>query len=229
MIDEIDLSQELSWFYEARTKRVVANLKKNNINAVYAPDKKKALAAVIDVIPEGARVVRGDSISVDQVGVIEELKKRNRNEVIDPFEFEHGEEQDKVQREAFLADVFITGANAVTLDGKLVSTDGHGNRVAPVIFGPKKVVLVIGANKIVSDLESALKRIREIAAPINAKRQALKHNRADFAQLPCVITGFCADCNHEWRICRYTTIIEGSMLSEKDRINVVLVGEALGI
>ncbi len=236
MIDETDLSQELRWFYEERSKRVVAKLQKMNVNAIYTPTRDQALAVVMGMIPEGAKVARGDSISVDQVGVIDELKKRNRNEIIDPFERDaegrtilKGKERYHAQRMAFLADVFITGANAITLDGKVVSTDAVGNRVAPVIFGPEKVVLVIGANKIVSDLESALRRVREIAAPINAKRHALKHHVPEFGQLPCAVTGVCTDCNHEWRICRYTIIIEGSMLREKGRINVVLVGEELGI
>ena len=236
MIDETDLSQELRWFYEERAKRVVTKLQKMNVNAIYTPTRDKALAAVMGMIPEGAKVARGDSVSVDQVGVIDELKKRNRNEVIDSFERDaegwpvlNDQDKHQAQKEAFFADVFITSANAVTLDGKVVSTDGLGNRVAPVIFGPEKVVLVIGANKIVKDLESALKRIHEVAAPINAKRHVLKHHRSEFEQLPCVVTGVCSDCNHEWRICRYTIIIEGSMVRDKDRINVVLVGEELGI
>jgi len=236
MIDETDLSQELRWFYEERAKRVVAKLQKMNVNAIYTPTRDKALAAVMGMIPEGAKVARGDSISVDQVGVIDELMKRNRNEVIDPFERDaegwpvlKGKDRRQAQKEAFFADVYITGANAITLDGKVVSTDGVGNRVAPVIFGPEKVVLVIGANKIVKDLEGALRRIHEIAAPINAKRHALKHDVPEYGLLPCVVTGVCTDCNHEWRICRYTIIIEGSMVREKDRINVVLVGEELGI
>lgn len=236
MIDETYLSRELKWYYEDRAKRVVANLQKMNVNAIYIPTRDKALAAIIGMIPEGTKVARGDSISVDQVGVIEELKKRNRNEIIDPFERDaegwpvlKGKERRQAQKEAFFADVFITGANAIILDGKVVSTDALGNRVAPVIFGPEKVILVIGANKIVKDLESALSRIHDIAAPINAKRHAIKHHRPNFGQLPCVVTGVCTDCNHEWRICRYTVIIEGSMVREKDRINVVLVGEELGI
>jgi L-lactate utilization protein LutB len=236
MADELDLSQEWQWFYEQRGKRVVSNLLKKNINAVFAADKAQALSLAMEMIPEGTKVVRGDSMSVDQVGVMEALKKRDRNVIIDAFERDaegrtvlKGRERRQAQKEAFHADVFITGANALTIDGKIVSTDAVGNRVAPVIFGPDKVILVVGANKIVSDLDAAMRRIREVAAPLNAKRHALKHHRVEFGQLPCAITGVCADCNSEWRICRYTTIIEGSMASEKGRINVVLVGEALGI
>jgi hypothetical protein len=104
-----------------------------------------------------------------------------------------------------------------------------GNRVAATIFGPEKVVVVVGANKIVKSVDEALERINNYAAPMNAKRHALKHGRDDFADLPCARTGICVDCNHPWRMCRYTVIIEGSMLREKGRINIVLVGEELGI
>ncbi|MAG13526.1 MAG: hypothetical protein CMN78_02900 [Spirochaetales bacterium] len=236
MIDENDLSQERTHIYGERCKKAAARLQKRNIHAVYASTREEALAEVIAMIPEDTKVVKGDSMSVDQVGVMDELKRRNRNEVIDPFDRDpdgrtvlQGEERRRAQKQAFLADIFITGANAVTLDGKIVSTDAVGNRVAPVIFGPEKVILVIGANKIVKDLESATRRVHEVAAPINAKRHALKHHLPEFGQLPCVITGSCTDCNQDWRICRFTVIIEGSMFPQKGRINVVLVGEELGI
>ena len=98
-----------------------------------------------------------------------------------------------------------------------------------MIFGPRKVILVIGANKIVKDVDEALERIHQVAAPMNAKRHALKHHSPDFGDLPCARTGRCIDCNHDWRICRYTVIIEGTMIEEKGKINVVLVGEELGI
>ena len=236
MIDENDLTQEKHWFYEERAKKAAARFQQVRINAVYAPDKQTALNAVMSLIPEGVKVVRGDSMSVDQVGVLEEVKKRNRNTIIDPFERDaqgntilRGRERYQAQKEAFFADVFITGANAITLDGKIVSTDAVGNRVAPVIFGPEKVILVVGANKIVDDLESALRRIREVAAPINAKRHALKHNHTEFGKLPCAVTGVCTNCNSDWRICHYTIVIEGAMAPQKDRIHMVIVGEELGI
>ena len=123
----------------------------------------------------------------------------------------------------------MVGSNAVTLDGKLVNTDGRGNRVAPMIYGPDRVIVVAGANKLVNDMEEALLRIRQIAAPVNVRRHYIKHNNPHFGELPCARTGSCADCNHDWRICRYTVIIEGAMPWERGRINVVLVGEELGI
>ncbi len=236
MIDENDLTEERKHFLNERGKKAAARLQTRNIHAVYVATREEALREVMSMIPEGAKVVRGDSMTVDQVGVIEELKRRNNNELIDPFERDadgrtvlQGDERRRAQKEAFFADVFITGANAVTLDGKIVSTDAVGNRVAPVIFGPEKVILVVGANKIVKDSEGAIRRIHETAAPINAKRHALKHHHPGFGKLPCVTTGSCTDCNHDWRICRFTVIIDGSLFPQKDRIHTVIVGEELGI
>ena len=139
------------------------------------------------------------------------------------------EERRRMQREAFLSDIFLTGTNAVTLDGKLVNIDGLGNRVAAMIFGPQKVIVVAGVNKIVKDENQALERIRQFAAPINARRHYTQHNRPEFSDLPCVRTGKCVDCNHKWRICHFTVIIEGAWFQEEARTNVVLVGEELGI
>ncbi|MFC1893362.1 lactate utilization protein [Chloroflexota bacterium] len=236
MIDETDISTERQWFYEQRAKTVINNLQKRNVDAQYVANRQEVLPVVLEMIPPGALIARGDSISFDQVGIIPELIMRNQNSIIDPFErTEDGyfatdiEERQRRQRECFFADILLTGTNAITLDGKLVNTDGMGNRVAAMIFGPKKVIVVAGVNKIVKDVNEALERIHEIAAPINARRHYLKHHSQEFGDLPCVRTGKCVDCNHDWRICRYTVIIEGTMFREKGRINVVLIGEELGI
>jgi LUD domain len=237
MIDETDITSETKWFYEERAKVVVNNLQKRNINAHYVANRTEALSALLEMIPEGTKVVRADSVSVDQVGIILALKRRNRNELVDPFEREtDGSLVPEVQthrwkmwREAFSADIFLSGTNAVTLDGKLVNIDATGNRVAPIIFGPEKVILIIGANKIVKDVNEAIDRIHNICAPINARRHALKHHLSELGELPCARTGRCVDCSHEWRICRATVIIEGAYARVKGRIHVVLVGEELGI
>ena len=98
-----------------------------------------------------------------------------------------------------------------------------------MIFGPAKVILVAGVNKIVKDVDEALERIHQIAGPVNARRHYLKHHAEELGNLPCVKTGNCAECHHEWKICNYTTIIDGAMPQHHRRINVVLVGEELGI
>ncbi len=237
MVDETDMSPEMKWFYEERAGVVVTNLKRRNMNAQYVSTRAEALSVVLGMIPEGAKVVCGDSVTVYQVGIIPALIKRNKNTVIDPFERqadgsfspEVKKNRHKMQREAFSADVFLAGTNAVTLDGKLVNTDGLGNRVAPMIFGPDKVILVIGANKIVEDVDEAMERIHNYCAPINARRHVLKPHFPELAELPCARTGRCVECSHEWRICRTTVIIEGSFARVKGRVNVVLMGVELGI
>ena len=237
MIDETDLSTEREWLYQERARIAVTNLQKKNINAQYVTTQAEALAVILDMIPGGATVVRGDSVTIDQIGIIPALKKRHQNKVIDPFERDADgalvakvqEERPRMQREAFFADVFLTGTNAITLDGKLVNTDAMGNRVAPMIFGPKKVIIVVGVNKLVKDVNEAMERIRQVAAPINARRHYLKHHQSKFSELPCVKTGRCVDCNHEWRICNSTVIIENAFHPNKGRINVVIVADELGI
>ncbi len=236
MVNETDLSQEKRWYAEERARIAVKQFRKRNINAQYVSSCRDARNTLLDMIPPGARVVRGDSVTIDQIGIVEELQKCRRNPVIYPLERKEDgsfaftpEERNRKCREAFSADVFLSGSNAVTLDGKLVNTDGVGNRVAPMLYGPDKVIVVAGVNKLVRDVNEALLRIRNVAAPLNARRHFRKHRAEHFGELPCVKTGVCADCSNDWRICHYTVIIEGAMGGNKDRINLVLVGEELGI
>ena len=236
MIDDKDINPEKQWLGEERAKVTVNNLQKRNINARYFARRQEARDAVLEMIPPGAVVARGDSITVDQVGIIPELIKRQQNAVLDPFQWDadgyyvdSAEDRQQMQRQAFFADVFLSGTNAVTMDGKLVNVDGLGNRVAAMIYGPAKVILVIGVNKIVKDVDEAMERISQVAAPLNARRHYLKHHYDEMGDLPCVRTGRCVDCTHDWKICCYRVIIEGVALSEKGRINVVLVGEDLGL
>jgi hypothetical protein len=237
MIDETDISLELQWYHQERAQAVIKSLQKKHINGFYAPNRQSALEQVLAMIPPGAYVVRGDSMTVDQVGIIEALIQRDQNRLCDVFHvnkdgthlYPKGEERPRLLQDAFTADIFITGSNAITLDGKIVNVDGMGNRVAPMIFGPAKVILVIGVNKIVNDEESARQRIRDIAAPLNVKRHLEKHHQDHLADLPCARTGRCVECNSENRICRYTVVINGADRLHNGRINVVLVGEDLGI
>lgn len=236
MMDETDITQEKAWYYSEYARATVANLQKRNFNAYFAPTRQEALSLTLGMVPEGVTVGLGDSITLHQVGTISELKRRNRNVILDPFERDQeghlvldDEPRLEMMRRIFFADVFLLGANAITRDGKVVNTDGRGNRVAPSIFGPTKVIIVAGANKIVHNVEEALRRIRQVAAPLNARRHFLKHNRPFYGDLPCVRTGQCSECNMGWRICRYTVIMEGARESERDRIHVVLVGEELGL
>jgi L-lactate utilization protein LutB len=222
--------------YEKWSQRAVANLTRRGINAQYAATRNEALSLVMDMIPSGVTVGTADSLTLLQVGVLSAIKQRGQNDLINPFERDEqgnrvfqGEEREDLKRKVLTCDVYVIGTNAVTLDGKLVNTDAGGNRVAAMIFGPRKVIIVAGANKIVTDADAAIRRIRELAAPENALRIGIKHNSSEHMELPCAKTGICADCNHPRRICRYTTIIEGVSTEHLGRINVVLVGERLGI
>lgn len=235
MIDERDISQEKAFYYKQRAQRVIENLEKRRMKGYYAASRQEALSLIMDLIPAGAVVARGDSITLDQIGLVEAILKRGQNTLINPFQIdEEGywikpEERLQMMRESFFADILVTGTNAISLDGKLVNIDGAGNRVAAMIFGPEKVILAVGVNKIVKDTEEGLQRIHQYAAPLNAKRHNLKHHDSLLAELPCVRTGVCADCRHEMRICNYTVIIDGAMPQHQGRINVVLIGEELGI
>jgi hypothetical protein len=204
--------------------RTLASLRRNNFGAVYVSGREEALRKVLELIPTGAVVGAGDSLTLKQIGVFEELERRGYR-VFWPFDdrVPKSERRD-VQRKALLTDVFLSGSNAVTVDGKIVNVDATGNRVGGMMFGPRKVVVVVGVNKIVENVERALERIRNVAAPLNAKR--IWEERG-WELLPCVKAGTCVDCNAENRICNVTTVME-----KKPRaidVTVVIVGEKLGL
>lgn len=247
MFDELNLSVERKWHYEVLAAKAIASLKKNYINAEYAVDRQEALSKVLDMIPEEATIGIGDSVTLYQIGLISQLESPKYKNVLnhlrrnpDGSRFYTYEEHYEIARKVLTSDVYLTSTNAITLDGKLVNVDGFGNRVAAMIFGPKKVIVVAGANKIAKNVEEAIKRIKEISAPMNAKRHIEKHHRADLAVLPCVKTGVCADCAIPERICNVTVIIERAGKSrvpitsepgnpQLAELNVVIVGEDLGL
>ena len=236
MEKELSIQDEQRAIYEKVAKKAVENMNKRGIQSFFALNREEALSMVIGMIPEGVTVGTADSITLLQIGVFSALRKRGKNHVLNPFmRDENGhllvdqEERQDLMRQALLSDVFVSGTNAVTLDGKLVNVDGNGNRVAAMIFGPKKAVIVAGANKIVKDVDAAIRRVREYCAPRNVIRHGTKHHRTEYMDVPCAKTGVCIDCRHPWRICQYTTIIEGEMGFKRGRTNVILVGEELGL
>jgi L-lactate utilization protein LutC len=206
-------------------KELTKKLAKNNIPTFYVNSRSQACEKVMSMIPEGSVVGLGDSLTLKQIGVVEALTKGNYT-FLNPWKPGTSlEESIKLKKRALTSDVFVTGTNALTLDGKIVNVDGHGNRVAAMCFGPNKVVIVVGVNKIVEDLEEALKRIRDKAAPTNVKRHV------EFNPMPpCGVTGLCSDCSSPWRICNKTVIIERQYDNDKYKpiITVIIVGEELG-
>lgn len=220
--------------YERLAKRAVEAFARRNIRAQFVPTKEEALPSILSLIPEKASIGIGDSITMEQIGVLAKLEERGGHEVFNPFRFledrsfadSTGVRVQKM-RQALLADVFLTGSNAVTMDGKIVNIDARGNRVAGIIFGPKKVILAVGANKIVPDVDQAIKRIKNVAAPRNAERHFLEHHLKK--ELPCAQTGLCVDCSSPYRICCFVSIIEWQREYEKDRLQLFIVGEELGL
>jgi hypothetical protein len=185
----------------------------------YAPTATQAKEEVIAMIPRGASVYRCGSMTSVAMGLWEDIAKLPEVKLIDPYRPElKPEEGLELRRQGLTSDVMIAGTNAITLDGKLVNLDGMGNRVAAMAFGPRKVILLVGMNKVVPDLESAMARVKHRAAPINNIRYGLKN--------PCVETGLCSDCKTPTRICNMWSIIEGHMIEK--RIHVKLIGENLG-
>jgi len=234
MSKEIRPVEEKSAIFEKRVELAIKNLRKRNINGLYVRNRQEALSTMLEMIPVDATVARGNSLTVTQIGIIPELRKRNQKEVLDPYEEDDAgdwavewELAEKMRHDGLRADVFLAGTNAVTLDGKLVNIDGHGNRVSGMIFGPKKVIVAVGVNKIVKNADAGIERIKEIT-PVLIKWHTMKHSMP-YQDVPCVKTGVCIDCTHEWKACNYITIIQGSQLRHKDRINVIFIGEEMGL
>ena len=212
------MHESKAWSNDTLGAKAVDALTKNNFASCYVKTKQEAMEKILSLIPEGATVGVGGSYTLTEVGVLEELEKRGHTI------FNHGkpgltqEEVLALRRAQQSCDVFLSGTNALTLDGKLVNVDGIGNRVASMIFGPKQVIIVAGVNKIVRNVEEAERRIEMLAAPINNKRL----NRPN----PCTVTGMCMDCQGPTRICNITTIIRKR--PPLTPTSVIVVGEELG-
>lgn len=199
--------------------KIIKNLEKRRMAGSYAADAAQAKAEIVDMIPQGATVFRCGSMTAVGIGLWEAIAALPEVKLIDPYRAELSPEEGlELRRRGLTADVMIASTNAITLDGRLVNLDGMGNRVAAMAFGPKKVILAVGMNKVAPDLETAVARVKHFASPINNIR--LKQNN------PCVETGLCSDCRSPQRICNIWSTIEGHMI--KDRIHVKLIGENLG-
>lgn len=203
---------------EEMGEAAVKALKANRFDAAYLPGGHEAVRQILGMIPEVATVGIGGSKTIETLGLAELLKDRG-NTVLWHNEPGLTPEQSAAYRHGQLScDVFLTSANAVTMKGEIVNRDGVGNRVAAMIFGPKKVIIVAGVNKLVENLEAADVRIKTIAAPLNNKRL----NRPN----PCVKTGVCTDCDSPTRICNVTTILNKK--PSLTDMTVLIVGEELG-
>ena len=205
-------------FYEKRGAQLVKNLKSRHFDAYYCATKEGALAKALELIPEGSSVGWGGTMTAVGMGLLDALRNGNYK-ALDRDKCATMEEREQLQRQVFFADAFVTGANALSLDGQMVNIDGTGNRVAPIIYGPKSVIVVAGMNKVEDTLADAMTRARTIAAPMNKQRfEAL--------QTPCAVTGSCADCKSVQSICNQIVITRNCR--PEGRIKFIIIGEDMG-
>lgn len=213
------MSEFVKWHKEAIGEKVVNALKNNNFTATYVSTKQEAASLLLDLIPEDATVGFGGSVTLAELDILAKLEERGNNV---PNYLKPGlspQEIRAIRRQHLLSDVYLSGTNAVTIDGKLVNVDSTGNRVGPMMFGPDKVFVVVGVNKIVKDVAEAENRVKLWASPPNNKRLGYPN--------PCAKTGVCVDCQVPTRICNITTIIH-----KRPRLtdfHVIIVGEQLGL
>lgn len=209
---------QITW-NEKVAEGIIAHLQKRRMEGSYCPSAAQAVEEVVAMVPAGATVYRCGSMTTTGAGLWDKLAQREDLTILDPYRPELSPDQAMEMRSRGMsADVMIAGSNAITLDGRLVNLDGVGNRVAAMTFGPKKVILMVGMNKVAPDLSTAVARVKHYAAPINVIRIGYKN--------PCAETGLCSDCKSPARICNIWSIIEGHMI--KDRIHVKLIGENVG-
>ncbi len=199
---------------ELLAQKVIKGLESRNMKGYYAATKGEALQKALELIPEGSSITMGGAMSAHEIGLVEAVKAGNYNFI----DRDTAEDKRAAMLAAYDADFFLSSANAMTDDGILVNIDGNANRVSAIAQGPKKVIFIVGMNKITSDLDSAMKRARNIAAPINAQRFGLS--------TPCAKTGACMDCKSPDTICCQFLITRFSR--HADRIHVILVNDNLG-
>lgn len=202
---------------EERIERTLRNLRRNRFNCFYYETREEFLKEFSDSIKDGQRVAVGGSMTLFDLGIIDDLRSRDI-EFIDRYA--PGLTQDQLKdvfRQSFFTDVYLTSSNAITEEGELYNVEGRGNRVAAMLYGPDQVYVVAGTNKIVRDLDSAIERVKTICSPKNNYRLQTVN--------PCMKTGKCEECNSVYRICRDYVLIRKS---EPGRITVFLINEDLG-
>jgi hypothetical protein len=218
---------------DTNIEKILSSLRSRHINGIFAEDYEEANQKILALIPLNATVGIGDSTSMRQLGILQALRERG-TKILNPFEpkeenisvEDFRQRRARVVKDATLSDVFLTGTNALTQDGKLVNVDATGNRVAGMFWGHPLSIIVVGRNKIVKNLDEALQRIRNIIAPSHFRiRTGELGGRKK--ETPCVVTGKCNDCRAVDRGCNIFTIIEGKP-SQTD-LNVILVNQDLGL
>lgn len=203
--------------YDKAGPKVAEALNKRFFEAYYCSDRESGLQKVLELIPQNHVVSWGGTSTVDELGIKDALRQRGQA-VIDRDTAKDAQERKEMLKKALACDTFLMSSNAISSDGELVNIDGTGNRVAALCFGPDQVVVVAGMNKVAGDLDDAMGRARQVAAPINAQRFQLK--------TPCSVNGLCGNCKGADCIC--AQIVTTRVCKPAGRIKVVLIGEDLG-
>ena len=196
---------------------MIKQLNRRNMAACYCPTAAEAVRKVSEMIADGSSVTWGGSMTIRDMGLPQALRDRGTLDVLDRDLVEDRAEVVRLYERAFTADVYLSSANAISEDGVIVNIDGNGNRVAAITWGPKKVIFVIGLNKVAQTVKAALARARSTASPVNAARFDIK--------TPCQADGVCHNCNSPESICNHVHFLRNS---PRGRHSVVLVGEDLG-
>ena len=199
---------------ELLAQKVMKGLESRNMTAYYAASKEEALAKALEIIPEGSSIGMGGCMSAIEIGLVDALKAGNYNFI----DRDIAPDPRAAMLEAYDSDVFLVSANAITEDGVIVNIDGNSNRVSAIAQGPRKVVFIVGMNKVCDDVDGAMKRARNVAAPTNAQRFGLS--------TPCAKTGSCFNCKSPDTICCQFLITRFSR--HPGRIHVILVNDNLG-
>lgn len=202
-----------------RAQTIIKGLEKRNMEGVFCETKEDALAKALSYIEEGSSVTWGGSMSISEIGLMDAVKNGNY-EIIDRSVAKNYDEQREIFSKAVLTDYYLMSSNAITLDGELINIDGTGNRVACLTYGPKNVIMIVGMNKVVNDVEDGIKRVRNFASPPNTLRLGLK--------TPCSMTGRCGDCYGDTCICSQIVVTRRQSAAMRGRIKIILVGESLG-
>lgn len=212
------MDEHLSYIIEQKILMIIEKLRKNNMNGYYARSKDQVVDIVKDLLEKESTVAVGGSNTLFEAGIIEFLRSDTYSFYDRHQKVLSSDEIREIYIKSFSADAYLCSTNAITESGELVNMDGTGNRVAAMIYGPKKVIIIAGSNKIVRDIDEGITRIKNWSAPVNGKRL----NKAT----PCAAIAQCLDCSNDDRMCNNFTIIHKQR--NKDRIHVILVNDTLG-
>lgn len=211
------MDNNLKWVNEIKINRTLEALRKNNMEGYLINTENELIHKIQELVNEGSKVSLGGSMTLFETKIMEHLRS-GRYELLDRYkEGLTADEIKEIYRKSFFCDAYFTSTNAITEEGELYNVDGNGNRVAAMLYGPDKVIVIAGVNKIVKDINEAIYRVENLAAPANAKRLNRK--------TPCTVTGKCMNCNSPERICREYTVISKPV---PNRIFVLLLNEEYG-